>query len=110
MESAVTVKSGDAAGMLPAAAASIKTKIGSSTLAVFGSSWCPHSIEAIRVCEALHADGGCNVTYLDKTDPGGEMRAALKQMTQHSTVPYVFINGVSLTWRCPECDAPNAMP
>jgi glutaredoxin len=103
MASAQNAGAAAAADVMPAAVAGhaglqedIQSTVASHAVVVYGESWCPFSIEAARVCEALQVEGGLRITMLDKADAGGQIRAALKASTNHMTVPYVFVNGVSV--------------
>ncbi len=73
---------------------SVQTTVLSHAVVVYGESWCPYSIEAVRVVEQLHVEGGVHIAMLDKANGGGDVRSALRSSTNHTTVPYVFVNGV----------------
>lgn len=75
--------------------AQVQGIVSSYTVAVLGESWCPFSLEAVRVCEGMRVQRlGCFM--LDKLPTGAQLRAVLKDKTQHTTVPYVFVNQVGM--------------
>jgi glutaredoxin 3 len=72
----------------------IKRAIAENNIVIFGSSYCPFCLEVNRLFKSL------GVRYanfnLDKEKDGAALRAELTQLTNQKTVPYVFINQVSI--------------
>lgn len=69
----------------------IKALVAGNTVMVFGESWCPFSIEAVRVLKELGVERSA-FCMLDKEPAGSAVRARLREMTNQKTVPYIYIN------------------
>merc|ERR1719440_594 len=69
----------------------IQQTIARDTVVIYSKSWCPYCTE----CKALFDEMSQPYTAieLDQREDGGELQAALLEMTQQRTVPNVFVGG-----------------
>ncbi|TFJ83980.1 hypothetical protein NSK_005075 [Nannochloropsis salina CCMP1776] len=72
----------------------VKTTLRAHKVVVFSKTYCPFASMAKR---ALQSEGAVfHVVELDQRSDGGEIQAALAEMTGRRTVPNVFLEGKSI--------------
>ncbi|KAG5179857.1 glutaredoxin [Tribonema minus] len=69
----------------------VKQQIASQDIVVFSKSYCPYCAKTKALFQSL--DAGATVIELDQRDDGGDIQAALAEITGQRTVPNVFVKG-----------------
>ncbi|KAJ5295248.1 hypothetical protein PENANT_c001G00470 [Penicillium antarcticum] len=70
--------------------AKVQKIIDDSGVVVFSKSYCPYCTSTKSTLRSLDATFEC--LELDKMKDGGEIQAALQELTKQRTVPNIFIN------------------
>eukprot|EP00527_Entomoneis_sp_CCMP2396_P009172 CAMPEP_0198137948 /NCGR_PEP_ID=MMETSP1443-20131203/1371_1 /TAXON_ID=186043 /ORGANISM="Entomoneis sp., Strain CCMP2396" /LENGTH=118 /DNA_ID=CAMNT_0043799535 /DNA_START=159 /DNA_END=515 /DNA_ORIENTATION=- len=68
-----------------------KSEIESNKVVVFSKSYCPFCTSTKNLLEDMEVD--FKLYELDQMDNGGDIQAALQEMSGQRTVPNTFING-----------------